>query len=220
MKEKNMPPEKKQKGFSLIELIISIAILTIGLLSLAGTVGISIVNSDRPRQLTIAKYIAVSTIETMIAARETGVLNFPEIDYISAGNPRGFVQGIRPVRNAGCDRIFGTNDDGANTSCGGTETNDLIYTIGPRNVQNDRNTQNDRFDGTNDERINLTQLGYQREIEIENLDFKVNQFTSKRVKVHVYVPQPILGVARRNNRTVFTMEVTFGSYNTAPTGGQ
>ncbi|MBL8152347.1 MAG: prepilin-type N-terminal cleavage/methylation domain-containing protein [Blastocatellia bacterium] len=210
MNRKDKAVEKN--GFSLIELIISIGILTVGLLSLAGTIGISIVNSDRPRQLTIAKYIAVATLETMVAARETGVLNFTELDYISAGNPRGFVQGIRPVRNAGCDRIFGTNDDGANTSCGGTETSDLIYTIGPNPV-------NGRFDGTNDERVNLTQLGYQREIEITNLDFRNGVVTSKRVQIHVYLPSPVLGLTRRNNRSTFTMEVTFGSYNTAPTGG-
>ena len=126
----------RSNGFSLIEVIISIGIISIGVLALAGMLGFSVMNSSRIKQVTLAKYIAVTTIETIISARESQVLPFANIAPQSGSNPNGFLTGAQSVKGAGPDHIYGTNDD----------TGNLIYTIGP-------NSTNRLFDNTSDESV-------------------------------------------------------------------
>lgn len=189
------------RGFSLIETVIALGIITIGILSLAGTLALTIVNNNRIQQVTVAKYIAISTIETIIAAREADVLAFVEISsYDAAKNKKGFLLNQRlPVRGAGADGIFGTNDD----------SGDVVYTIGPNPNRNDG-----RFDGVNDQQLNLTQLGYSRQIEVTDLrDPDTNQLLGlKQIRVRVFYP------ARVGGQEAFTTSTIIGDYRTGLTG--
>jgi prepilin-type N-terminal cleavage/methylation domain-containing protein len=163
------------EGFSLVELIITIAVLTIGLLSLAGTIGLSILNNSRSHQVLIAKYIAISTMETILAARESQILPYANIAPVSGMNPNGFLTGLQPVKLAGPDNIYGTADDAG----------DLVYTIGPKNI-------NTNFNVATDQTIDLTLTGYQRRITITDMtDSQGSQF--KQVDIEVFYPSPIGG---------------------------
>jgi prepilin-type N-terminal cleavage/methylation domain-containing protein len=181
----------KQQGFSLVEMIIAIGIITIGVLSLAATLGYSIITSNRIKQVTLAKYIAVTTMETIISARESQVLAFTSIAPQSGSNPNGFATGIQPVKEAGTDRIFGTADDAG----------DLVYIIGP-------NTTNLQFDGATDEKINLTQIGYRREITIVDINDPATgrPLGLKRIEIQVYYPSPVGG------QKSYVMTTVLGDY--------
>ncbi|MEW6733010.1 MAG: prepilin-type N-terminal cleavage/methylation domain-containing protein [Acidobacteriota bacterium] len=201
------------EGFSLIEVIISLAIITIGVLSLAGTLALSVINSDRSRQVTLAKYIATSTVETIIAARETGVITFNQI-AIRGSNPAGVflatptgLQGF-PVRDAGPDRIYGTADDAGPDNVPNTSDDppDLIYTLGPEiGPGNSRTTF-----GTNNETVNLTQLGYRRQISITDLEVGPTGPRLKRIDVEVFYPLPI------GNQRSFRLTTILGNYRLTP----
>ena len=175
----------------MIEMVIAIGIITIGVLSLLGTLGFSILNSSRIKQVTLAKYIAVTTTETIISARESQVLAFADIAPKSATNPNGFVTGVQTVKSASIDQIFGTNDD----------TGDLIYTVGP-------NRSSSLFDGANDERVNLTQIGYRRKITITDMNDPATGLSLglKEIKVEVFYPTPVGG------QKSYVMTTVMGDY--------
>ena len=94
-------------------------ILTVGLLALAGSIGYAIAVSNKGRNLTNTKLVAVSMLEQMETLRNTGRLTFGQIanvgDVDNTGATRnfaGFPTGFQPVSiNPGPDGIFGTSDD-------------------------------------------------------------------------------------------------------------
>lgn len=191
-KESIMVREKRiDEGFSLIETIISIGIITIGVLSLAGTLGYSVLNSSRIRQVTIAKYIAVAVTESIISARESQIIPFQNIAPVSGTNPNGFATGIQPVSKAGTDRVFGTADD----------TGDLIYTIGP-------NSTTGLFKDGSDQVLNLTQTGYRRQITITDLldPARGTPIGLKQINVQIFYPSRVGG------QQSYTMTTVLGDY--------
>src|ERR1041385_8332034 len=94
-------------------------ILTVGLLALAGSIGYAIAVSNKGRNLTNTKLVAVSMLEQMETLRNTGRLSFGQIANAGAVDNTGASQnfsglptGFQPVSiNPGPDGIFGTSDD-------------------------------------------------------------------------------------------------------------
>src|SRR5436190_19434071 len=98
---------------------IAVLILTVGLLALAGSIGYAIAVSNKGRNLTNTKLVAVSMLEQMETLRNTGRLTFGQIansgsvdNTAATRNFGGFPTGFQPVSiNPGPDGIFGTQDD-------------------------------------------------------------------------------------------------------------
>ena len=113
---KKLGPEA---GVTILEMALSTIILTIGLLALAASIGYAIAVSNKGRNLTNTKLVAVSMLEQMETLRNTGRLTFGQIANVGAvdntGATRdfaGFPTGFQPVSiNPGPDGIFGTQDD-------------------------------------------------------------------------------------------------------------
>ena len=137
---------KTERGFSLIESVVALFVVTIGLLSLAAvlTHAMKQVTSSSGEQL--AKDKAYELLESIVAARETRLLTWDQLKNAAQGGR--FLDGVNQVQNAGPDNIVGTQDD----------TGTASYTEpGP-----------DQAFGTADDRtIPLT--GYTREIVITNV---------------------------------------------------
>ncbi|KAF0249673.1 MAG: hypothetical protein FD167_920, partial [bacterium] len=55
-----------QKGFSLVELIVTIGIIVTSLLGIAGLLGLSVRSNETFRQLTVCKTLATTIAETII----------------------------------------------------------------------------------------------------------------------------------------------------------
>jgi len=99
-------------GFSLIEVMVSIAIMTIGLVSLLGVFGLAMASTQTSLQNSISKQLANEALEGILTARETQNLTWAQI--ANTGNGAGiFLSGFNPVDCAGNDGIIGTADDAA-----------------------------------------------------------------------------------------------------------
>jgi len=106
-------------GFSLLEMVIAITLLTVGLLGVASAIGYAMVASNHGRSITNTKLLAVSILEQMETLRDTNNLTFGQIANVGqvddggAVKPfTGFQPGFQQVSiNPGPDGIFGTVDD-------------------------------------------------------------------------------------------------------------
>jgi Tfp pilus assembly protein PilV len=145
--------EKKEQGFSLVETIIAILILTVGILSVLGAMSFAIRSVRESENITFSKENARSTMETIFSIRDLQLFdtngaesayNWDTILVKNADNDGIFLDGWTPIReNPGLDGIYGTEDD----ACPADET----CTVG---------------DYTNDSPV---VDGYQRKIEISDI---------------------------------------------------
>lgn len=120
---------ESEAGFSYIDVMIAMMILLVGCLALAAAVVAAVVQSRGGQQQLAAKQYAVSSLESILAAREPQVVSAPgatpapsALPFIvwsrfgmsgSAQVPAGiFVAGKRDITpERGADNIIGTIDD-------------------------------------------------------------------------------------------------------------
>src|ERR1700733_4379525 len=103
--------KRTQGGFSLIECMISVAILTIGLLSLLGVFGLAMASTQTSQENNTAKQLANEAMEGILTARETANITWTQINNTGSGGI--FLPGFQPIYNAGIDGLIGTADDAA-----------------------------------------------------------------------------------------------------------
>ncbi len=109
----------REQGFTLLEAVVAIAILTIGLMGTAAAVTFALELSSISRNVTSGKLLVVATIEEIESLRNSKRLDFPQIENVGnvdntgALNPfNGFSTGFKPVsKNPGPDGVNGTDDD-------------------------------------------------------------------------------------------------------------
>ena len=70
---------KTQRGFSLVEVMISMVILVIGLVSMLGVFGIAMAATQTSQENSTAKQLANESIETLLTARETANITWDQI---------------------------------------------------------------------------------------------------------------------------------------------
>jgi prepilin-type N-terminal cleavage/methylation domain-containing protein len=103
---------RKQKGFTLLETMIAMAILSFGVLSLASFFTQGLKSSSQAQIQYVAEEKAQEALETIFTARDTQMLTFAQINNISAGGV--FKDGPQPLLAPGPDGLVGTADDDAN----------------------------------------------------------------------------------------------------------
>ena len=139
-------------GFTLIEAILALAIMTAGLLSLAGIFSYGMLALSTGDELLIAKEKATEGIESVFTSRDTLKATWGQVRNQAAGGV--FLNGEQGVRHPGPDGLVNTADDGSV---------EVIILPG-----------NDGLAGTaDDESVALT--GYSREIEITDLNPNLRQ---------------------------------------------
>ena len=186
---------RSESGITILEMVVSMLLLTVGLLGLASAIGYAVTVSNKGRNVTNSKLMVVSILEQVETLRNTNQLTFRQIantgnvDNTSAAfNFSGFPTTFMPVSiNPGPDGIFGTDDDLKN----------------PGNYPGAIYGDGDDFD---DPTWAIT--GYSRQILITNLNGNANL---KRVQVTLQYPdvngrnQQMVAVSYLNNddRTTF-----------------
>jgi prepilin-type N-terminal cleavage/methylation domain-containing protein len=123
---KSRARKRAESGFSLLEVMISMAILTVGLVSLLGVFGLAMASTQTSQQNMIAAELANEAYESIVTARNTSQIGWDSIQnvgsYTCINNPGGtcgiFVGSsttptFGPIYNSGNDGIFGTVDDQA-----------------------------------------------------------------------------------------------------------
>ena len=110
---------RSDEGFSLLEMVVALNLLTVGLLAVAAAIGYALLATNSGRGITNTKLLVVSILEQMETLRNTGNLTFGQI--ANAGSVdntgvdttfEGFPTGFQTVSSEpGPDGIFGTADD-------------------------------------------------------------------------------------------------------------
>lgn len=158
--------KQAQGGFSLLEVMISMVLLTVGIVSLLGVFGLAMAATQTTQQNMIAKQLANEAYESIVTARNTGQINWDQIQNVGSvdcpitGTPTCgiFMVGPQPIYNAGADGIYGTTDD----AVAGEQT---LHEPGPDGI----------FGTADDVYIPLT--GYQRTIVLTYVDTTLRSIT-------------------------------------------
>jgi prepilin-type N-terminal cleavage/methylation domain-containing protein len=174
-----------QAGFTLIEMVVAMLVMTIGLLAVAATIAFALSVSNKGRSVTNTKLLVVSILEQMETLRNTKQLTYGQIstagqvDNVGATQSfAGFPDDFREVSiNPGPDGIFGTTDD--------------LLDAGP-----------DQDYGTDDDFVNpsLARPGYTRQIVITALSPNL-----KKIQVTLKSPRQgggfdsMVGISYLNN---------------------
>jgi len=174
-------PKKSEGGFSLIEVVISMAVLTVGLVSLLGVFGLAMASTQTSQQDMIAKQLANEALESIITARNTSQTNWDDIQNSGSTNCPNlgtstcgiFLGGAQPMNNAGADGIFGTADD-ANAGA------EVLREPGPDGI----------YGNSNDVLIPLT--AFQRTITFSELTPPVSSLRAVTVTIQYATPQTSL----------------------------
>jgi type II secretory pathway pseudopilin PulG len=77
-------PRTTESGFSLLEVVISMAVLTVGLVSLLGVFGLAMAATQTSQQDMIAKQLANEALESIITARNTSQIGWDDIQNVGA----------------------------------------------------------------------------------------------------------------------------------------
>jgi prepilin-type N-terminal cleavage/methylation domain-containing protein len=102
--------EGGQRGFTLIEVMISIVVLTIGLVGLLSVFGVAMAATQASQQDMIAKQLANETVESIATARDSGQISWASIQNVSNGGI--FLDApLQAINQPGPDGIIGTADD-------------------------------------------------------------------------------------------------------------
>jgi prepilin-type N-terminal cleavage/methylation domain-containing protein len=117
---------RKQKGFTLLEIVIAMAVLSFGILALASFYTQGMQASYRSQIQFIAQEKAQEALETIFTARDTQMLSFAQINNVSAGGV--FLDGPQPLLAPGPDGLVGTADDDA------ANPDNIVVGPGPDNV--------------------------------------------------------------------------------------
>jgi type II secretory pathway pseudopilin PulG len=112
MRINHIRSNRRQRGFTLLETMIAGVILSFGILSVAAVYTQGIQASNSNQMSFIAQQKAQEAMETIFTARDSGTLTFTNIANVSQGGV--FVDGARPLCDAGPDGVLGTADDNCN----------------------------------------------------------------------------------------------------------
>jgi type IV pilus modification protein PilV len=150
---------RNDAGFTLIEVMISAVILTIGSLGLLGLFSVAVAANQTSQQDMIARQVASEAMESIFTARNTSQVSWAQINNVSNGGI--FTDGATNLMCAGPDGILGTADDAACVlPSGATCPNSGIQCLtepGP-----------DGIVGTSDD-VTLSLSNYTRQVQITSL---------------------------------------------------
>ena len=117
---------KGQQGFSLIEVMIAIVVMSIGLLAVISSFVTAVAATQSAQQDLIARQKTLEAMESIYTARNAQQVPFASVDNVSNGGI--FLSGAQTMLCAGPDGLVGTADDvpcttlsGANCPNGGAE---------------------------------------------------------------------------------------------------
>ncbi|HLZ39607.1 MAG TPA: prepilin-type N-terminal cleavage/methylation domain-containing protein [Candidatus Sulfotelmatobacter sp.] len=101
--------QNAEGGFTLIEVMIAIVILSIGILTVVAAFATAVSSTQNAQENLIARQKALEAMESIFTARNTQQISFSQIANISSGGI--FSSGSTPLWDAGNDGLVNTADD-------------------------------------------------------------------------------------------------------------
>jgi prepilin-type N-terminal cleavage/methylation domain-containing protein len=108
---------RAQRGFTLIETMIAMVVMTVGLLAVIAVFGTAIANTQSAQEDLIARQKTLEAMESIYTARNSQQIPFASIANTTSGG--AFNVGPQPLLCAGPDGLVGTTDDVACTTMAG-----------------------------------------------------------------------------------------------------
>ena len=102
---------RNDSGFTLIEVMVSMILIAVGAMALAGAVALGARRLTGSQDQLLASQRAAEAAETVFKARDNRVLTWAQIRNAAVGGV--FLDGQRDVREPGPDGLANTADDGA-----------------------------------------------------------------------------------------------------------
>jgi type II secretory pathway pseudopilin PulG len=109
--DSTMKKAQHQRGFSLLEAVIAMAVVTIGLIGVLASFAAALGSSGAVQADTLARQKATEALESIYTARQTAQITFDKIQNVSAGGTGIFLAGVNPLTDPGPDGLDGTADD-------------------------------------------------------------------------------------------------------------
>lgn len=105
---------RPQQGFTLLEVLISMFVLTVGLVSMLGVFATAMAATQSAQEDLVAKQLAQQAMETIYTARGTANLTWDQIQNVgTAGSSGIFRTGLQGIKQPGTDGIYGSINDGS-----------------------------------------------------------------------------------------------------------
>jgi prepilin-type N-terminal cleavage/methylation domain-containing protein len=155
------------RGFTLIEVMISMCILTVGLVSLLGVFGLAMASTQTSQQDMIAKQLANEALESIVTARNTTQIGWDDIQNtgstctdgssgcgIFASGAQPIYQGLTTGASTSCAKYLGI----LGTTCDIGQPIQTLTEPGPDGIY-----------GTADD-VSVPLTGYQRTVLISSAD--------------------------------------------------
>lgn len=188
----------EQRGFGLIEVMISTVILTVGLVTVLAALGAAMAANQAAREDMLARQMASEAMEAVYTSRNDSQITWEQVNNVSIGGI--FVDGVQTVLCAGPDGIVGTADDapcllpsGAQCPNGGVK---CLDEPGPDGIL-----------GTADDVI-VPLSNYTRQIQITQLFDALGNLepTLRQVKITVNYTVPSMRVPKTYTLTEYVSE--------------
>ena len=148
--KQNSENKRRQGGFTILEAVISAAIVTVGLVTLLAVFAVAVGSTQTIQLDTIARQRASEALESVFTARETAQITFAQIQNASAGGPGIFAPGMIALTDPGPDGLEDTADDVPPAS---------IYVPGSTGTMT----------GTNASTSQISLASFQRQVQINNV---------------------------------------------------
>jgi type II secretory pathway pseudopilin PulG len=157
---------KNARGFTLLEVMISILVLTIGLISMLAVFSLAMASTQTAQDDMIAKQEAAEAIESVFTARNTSQISWSQIQNVPNGV---FISGFQPIGWQGADGLDGTADDSVDPDPRCPGPSQCLKTPGPDGIM-----------GTSDD-VYRPLNNFERQIQISPLnDASGSQYSSLR----------------------------------------
>jgi type II secretory pathway component PulJ len=102
---------RREAGFTLVEALVAVGILTVGMLALAQALYLGMQHMSTSSASLLAREKAREAVESVHTARDTRTVTWAQIRNVSAGGV--FLDGEQSLNAAGPDGLINTADDGA-----------------------------------------------------------------------------------------------------------
>jgi prepilin-type N-terminal cleavage/methylation domain-containing protein len=113
----NADARNAEGGFSLIEVMIAIVVMTIGLLAVVASFATALAATQSAEEDLVARQKTLEAMESIYTARNSQQIPFSAVANVSNGGI--FLSGPQPMLCAGPDGLVGTADDVACTTTAG-----------------------------------------------------------------------------------------------------